>query len=259
MTGIASGLYAGTVVHKRLRPRRHRLRYRVFSLLLDLDEIDQLAGRLWLFSRNRINAFSFYDRDYGAGTGQPLRGQIEGHMRAAGLAPDGGPIRLLTMPRVLGYAFNPLNAYFCYRQGGGLAAILYEVNNTFGQRHCYLTQVTEPAAGSRPVPQECPKRFYVSPFLDMSMRYAFRVVPPGERVTISITGRDANGPLLVAVLDAARTPLTDRALARAFVIYPILTLKVIAGIHWEALLLWLKGVRLQPRPAPPPSPLTLAD
>lgn len=257
MSETASALYGGAVMHQRLRPRRHRLHYRVFSLLLDLDEIDGLSRRLKLFSRNRFNLFSFHDRDYATGSDTPLRQQIEDHLRAGGLAPDGGPIRLLTMPRILGYVFNPLNVYFCYRRSGSLAAILYEVNNTFSQRHSYLMPVAEDAAREGLVRQECSKQLYVSPFLDMGMTYAFRVVPPGKRISISVTGHDADGPLIVAVHTATRAALTDVALARAFVTYPLLTLKVIAGIHWEALLLWLKGLRLSTRPPPPDRAVTL--
>ena len=252
MTDDAFALYRGTVMHQRLRPRRHRLRYRVFSLLLDLDGLDALAARLKLFSHNRFNLLSFHDKDYGAGTAEPLRAQVERHMRAAGVEADGGPIRVLTMPRVLGYAFNPISVYFCYRRGGALAAILYEVNNTFGERHTYLIPVTA-GDGTRPIVQECSKRFYVSPFLDMDMTYLFRVVPPGQRVGIAINGRDAQGPIIVASLFADRAPLTDTGLALAFATYKLLTLKVIAGIHWEALRIWLKGTRLRDRP-PPPEP-----
>jgi DUF1365 family protein len=257
MTETASGFYAGTVMHRRLRPRPHRLQYRIFALLLDLDEIDGVARRLRLFSRNRFNLFSFHDRDYGAGSYETLRSQVETHLRAAELACDGGPIRLLTMPRILGYAFNPLSVYFCHRRDGGLAAILYEVNNTFGERHSYLIPVGANDDGTALVRQECPKQLYVSPFLDMDMTYAFRVLPPGRRVAISVTGRDAEGPVIVAVLAADRAPLTDAILARAFVTFPLLTLKVIAGIHWEALLLWWKGLRLRTRPPPPALPVTI--
>jgi DUF1365 family protein len=243
------------VTHRRIRPRPHALAYRVFSLLLDLDEIDGLSRRLRLFSRNRFNLFSFHDRDYGAGTATPLRAQVEDHLRAAGLEPDGGPIRLLTLPRILGYVFNPLSVYFCYRRGGLLAAILYEVSNTFGQRHSYLM----PAAGDTELRQECGKTFYVSPFLDMASTYEFRVVPPGERLAISIAVRDGDGPILTAVLAAGRHELSDATLGRAFAGHPFLTLKVIAGIHWEALQLWLKGVRLRRRPPPPASAVTYTD
>ena len=249
MSGEASGFYAGTVMHQRLRPQRHRLRYRVFLLLLDLGELDAVAARLRLFSRNRFNLFSFFDCDHGDGSAGPLRGQIERLLTAAGIAPDGGAIRLLTMPRVLGYAFNPLSVYFCYRRSGGLAAIVYEVRNTFGERHHYVM----PANGDGTIHQECDKRFFVSPFLDMDMRYAFRVNPPGERVGIAITGRDAQGPVIVTALQARRAPLSDAGLALASVTYPLLTLKVIAGIHWEALRIWLKGIRLRDRPPPGPA------
>jgi len=259
VTDDACALYAGAVMHQRLRPRRHRLRYRVFSLLLDLDDLDRVAARLWLFSRNRFNLFSFHDRDYGSGTSEPLRTQLERHMRAAGIDADGGPIRLLTMPRMLGYAFNPLSAYFCYRRSGALAAILYEVNNTFHERHSYLIPVPEEANGDdgRAIRQVCPKQFYVSPFLNMDMTYSFRVVPPGRRVGIAISGRDTQGPIIVASLFAERFPLSDSGLALAFVTYPLLTLKVIAGIHWEALALWLKGIRLRKRPQPPDRTVTV--
>ncbi|HZK90276.1 MAG TPA: DUF1365 family protein [Stellaceae bacterium] len=259
MTDDSCALYRGTVMHQRLRPRRHRLRYRVFSLLLDLDGLDGLAARLRLFSRNRFNLFGFHDRDYGDGSAAPLRAQVERHMQAAGLDADGGPIRLLTMPRVLGYAFNPLSAYFCYRRCGTLAAILYEVNNTFGERHGYLMPVAgdSDGGGERPIIQECSKRFYVSPFLDMDMTYLFQIVPPGRRVGIAIHGRDAQGPIIVASLFAERAALTDAGLARAFATYPLLTLKVIAGIHWEALWIWLKGIRLRDRPLPPVPAVTV--
>ena len=144
---LRSTLYAGTVMHRRVRPRAHRLRYRVFWMLLDLDEIAALPHILRLFSHNRFNAVSFFDNDHGDGSGRPLRAQVEEHLQAAGIAPDGGPIRLLCMPRVFGYGFNPLSVYFCYQRDGSLAAMLYEVHNTFGERHSYLIPV-ERAAGA---------------------------------------------------------------------------------------------------------------
>ena len=255
----ASGLYLGEVMHRRTRKRAHRLRYRIFMALLDLDEIDGLAGKLRLFSRNRFNLFAFHDRDYGAGTREPLRLQIETHMRAAGVTPDGGPIRLLTMPRMLGFAFNPISVFFCYRQDGALAAIHYEVNNTFGERHGYFLPVEEdidPAATPM-VRQSCDKHFHVSPFIGMDMRYAFRVSPPAERIALGITGSDAEGPIITAAFAARRHRLTDGALVSAFVTYPLLTLKVVASILWEALLLWLKGTGLYEHPNPPSHPVTI--
>jgi len=201
---------------------------------------------LRLFSVNRFNLFSFRERDHGDGSDAPLRDQVQAKLRAAGLD-AGGAIVLTTMPRMLGYVFNPLSLYFCHREDGTLAAILYEVNNTFGQRHAYLIPAAPAADGL--VRQESAKSLFVSPFLGTDMRYTFVVAPPKERLAISVTARDAEGPILFAKLSADRIPLGDAVLLRAFLAYPFLTLKVIAGIHWEALRLWLKGVRLVDRPA----------
>lgn len=254
MASFRSALYTGEVAHHRLRPKRHRLRYKVFYLLLDLDEIDTVTDSLRLFSRNRFNLFGFRDRDHGDGTAAPLREQIECHLRRASVE-AGGPIRLLTMPRVLGYVFNPLSIYFCHRADNSLAAIFYEVSNTFGERHSYLIPLEAGSTGT--IHQASRKTLYVSPFLGVDMSYSFTVAPPGEQLSVTIAGRDGKGPLLVAKLAATRQALTDAALARAFVVYPLLTLKVIAGIHWEALLLWLKGVRLERRPPAPREAVTL--
>jgi len=253
---LASALYEGTVVHLRLRPRRHRLGYGVFALLVDLDELDALPARLRLLSRNRFNLFSFHDRDYGARSAEPLKAQVARHLAAAGIE-GGGPIRLLTMPRMLGYAFNPLSVYFCHTPEGRLSAVLYEVSNTFGERHSYLIPV-EPGTEGRVV-QRTEKRFFVSPFLGMDLDYTFRLRPPGERLMVSIVARDREGTVLSAVQEAERRPLTDGALARAFVNFPLMTLKVIVGIHWEALLIWLKGIPLRPRPAPPREGVTVGQ
>jgi DUF1365 family protein len=254
-----SALYVGQVMHQRLRPRRHRLSYRLYMLLLDLDEVDACAARLRLFSRGSWNLFSFHDADHGAGTAEPLRAQVERHLHGAGLAGAGGAIRLLTMPRVLGFAFNPISVYFCYRADGELAATLYEVNNTFGQRHSYLLPV---AVGTGPaIRQTVCKRFHVSPFMGMDMDYAFRVVPPAAApaLGLGIIGSDAAGAVITAVLTARRRELTDAALLRAFFAVPLVTLKVVAGIGWEALKLWLKGVRWRPRPAPPSEAITMGN
>ena len=122
---VTSAIYAGTVVHRRLRPKRHRLRYRVFSLLLDIDEVPALCGRLHLLSHRRFNLFSFDERDHADGTGTSLRDWAESHLTRAGIDIEGGPIHLLAMPRVLGYGFNPISVWFCYRREGGLAALLH--------------------------------------------------------------------------------------------------------------------------------------
>jgi len=254
MIATRSGLYVGLVTHRRLRPRKHALRYRTFALLLDLDDLPALARRLRLFSHNQFNLFSFFDRDYGSGSA-PLRAQVEACAREAGLCLAGGSIRLLTMPRILGYAFNPISLYFCHDRDGALKALLYEVNNTFGQRHSYFIPVESDGVG--PIRQSCAKQFYVSPFMAMDMIYDFTVRPPDGRVSIVIVERDAEGVVLTATQAQQRVELTDAALARVFFSHPLLTLKVVLGIHVEALALWIKGLRLQVRPPPPERAVTL--
>lgn len=247
-----SSLYDSVVVHQRTRPVAHRLRYRVATMLLDLGELPDLAQRLRLFAHNRRNLVSFHDRDHGDGSGD-LRGWVEARLHDAGIA-AGGPIRLLCMPRVLGHVFNPISVFFCHGRDGALAAMLYEVNNTFGQRHCYLIPVHDAA---RPLRQRCEKSLYVSPFLPMDLSYRFRIAPPDESVSVNVVAEDAAGVMLVANLDGRRRALTDRALLGAVLRLQLLGLKVVSGIHWEALKLWRKGVRLQHRPAPPAHPVTL--
>ena len=249
-----SALYDGTVMHRRFAPRAHRLRYRLFQLLIDLDELPALDRGLRLFGYNRFALFSHDDRDHGAGVDGPLRGQIEALLARAGIDIGGGPIRLLAMPRVLGYVFNPLSLYYCHRPSGELAAVVLEVNNTFGERHFYVA----PAAGAV-VRSACAKAFFVSPFMGMDMSYDFRLAEPGETAEVAILGRAANrAPLIFAHFAGRRRELTDAALLRAFFAHPLLTLKVVAAIHLEAAKLLAKGLRLQPKPTPPPHGITVA-
>jgi DUF1365 family protein len=235
-------------MHRRVRPRVHKFRYRAFWFLVDLDELADISGRLRLFSHNRFNLFSFRDKDHGAGTPTPLRAQVERLLGEAGIHLTGGPIRLLCMPRTLGYCFNPLSVYFCHRADGALAALVYQVHNTFGERHSYVIPVEH---GSDARHQHCQKSFYVSPFMDMNMRYDFRVTGPGERIGVGIRASSSAMPVMTAVLTGARKELTDRNLINVFLAIPAVTLKVIAAIHWEALRLWLKGLRMRRRPVPP--------
>jgi len=251
-----SALYFGTVTHQRLRPVRHELSYRVFSLLLDLDELPEIARRLRLLTHNRFNLFSFYDRDHGRRRDEALRPYVEGQLARAGIALAGGSIRVLSFPRVLGYVFNPLSIYFCHAVGGALRAILYEVSNTFGEQHSYLIPVT---GADALVSQSCAKEFYVSPFMEMEGRYEFRLAPPGETVAVYIRQSDREGPILHASLAGTREDLSDANLARAFFSYPLMTVKVIGGIHFEALRLWRKGLKVLPHPAPPDDPVTICQ
>lgn len=246
-----SCLYEGEVMHCRLRPARHRFVYRVFSLLLDIDEIPRLAGRLVLFSHNRFNLVSFSDRDHGPRDGSPLRPWVERHLTAQGIDLHGGRILIHCLPRLLGYVFNPLSTYWCYDAEGRLRALFYEVKNTFGEQHTYLLRVPPGHSADAPIHQRAAKIFYVSPFIGMEATYRFRVREPEDRLSIHIREGDDGGDFLVATHTGARRPLGDRALLRAGLLFPLVTLKVIAAIHWQAFKLWRKGVRLQGRPEAP--------
>ena len=254
---FASAIYSGTVAHRRLRPKMHFLKYRAFWMLFDLDELPVLDRTFKRFSHNHFNLFSFHDRDHGDSSGKPLRQWVEGHLREAGIVADDGPIRLLCLPRILGYVFNPISVYFCYLTDGTLNAILYEVNNTFGQRHSYLIPV-EPGS-RRMIEQSCPKRLYVSPFNDMEMSYQFKVIPPDTTIAVGIDALDLRGLLITTALSGKRKEFSDRAIVKAFLGHPLLTLKVIVAIHWEALQLWLKGVKMTERPPGPEQPVSLGS
>jgi DUF1365 family protein len=245
---MTSALYIGSVMHRRIKPRQHLLRYRVFWMLLDLDEMPKLSRGLRLFSRNRFNLFSFHDRDHGDGRTVPLRAYVERELALRDVDFHGGRIELLCMPRILGYVFNPISIYFCYRRDNSLAALLYEVRNTFGEKHSYLIPVS---GNSGVVRQNCAKEFYVSPFMDMELTYEFRVAFPGKRVSVVIGCSDARGQMLVASLAGRRHALTDRKLAAIFLSHPLLTLKVMGAIHWEAVKLLIKGIRIRTRPPVP--------
>ena len=243
-----SGLYQGSVVHTRVRPKRHHLRYRLMMVCLDLDEIGEVDRACRVFSYNRFNLFGFYDRDHGDGSARPLQGQIIDRLAEAGIALGKGSIRIVCLPRILGYVFNPISVYYCRDADGVLRAMVYEVNNTFGERHSYLIPVKDQ---SSPIRQSCAKRLHVSPFMDMDMTYDICVTQPDAHVSIAISGRDSDGPLIATAFDGRRRALSDRTLMSVFFSYPLLTLGVIAAIHWEALKLVLKGIKVRShRPAP---------
>lgn len=235
---IGSAIYTGNVAH--IRPGKHRLRYSVFMLAVDIDELSDLDRKLRFFSYNRVNMLALFDRDHGEWGDMPLRPQIEAKLKQTGIAFDGGPIVLLSMPRLFNYVFNPLSVYFCYRRNGELAALVHEVSNTFGEQHFY---VLPPIASERGgITQRCDKAFFVSPFLEMDLQYGFDVTPPGERCVVAMVVRRGAEVALTASFAGDRRELTDLNLLRCWASNPLMTFKVIVGIHWEALKMWLKGV-----------------
>jgi DUF1365 family protein len=249
----AAALYLGEVMHARLKPIGHRFSYRVMSLLIDLDRLGIADRQSPLFGVNRPALYSFREADHGERDGTPLRLYAQRRAAEHGIDLTGGRVRLLCYPRLLGHTFNPLSVYFCNRADGALALLIYEVRNTFGDIHAYVLPVQPAEISEAGVRQAQDKLFYVSPFIEMAMRYHFRVSPPGERVKLRILETDREGPVLAATFSGRRRALTTAALLRSLVSLPLLTFKIVAAIHWEALRLWIKGVRLVPRPAAAPS------
>jgi DUF1365 family protein len=252
----ASCLYLGHVMHRRVRPVRHRFVYRVFCLYADIDELPALDGRLRLFGHNRWNVVSFLDRDHGPGDASPLRPWIEGELAAAGLPGPYGAVRILCFPRLFGYVFNPLSIWFCHDPQDALLAVLYEVNNSFGDRHCYLIPASRESARGGTIEQSCAKLLHVSPFAPMQAHYRFRLEVPSERLRIGILQAAGDGILLAAAQTGRRQALTAASLRSVLWRYPLMTLKVIAAIHWEAFRLWRKKLPVFRRPSPPTALVT---
>jgi len=241
------GLYVGRVMHHRIRPKPHRFVYRLFTLLIDVDQLDAIGRRLWLFSVERINLFSFYNKDHGPRNGTLLRPWVEVELKDAGLKEIPARIHLLAMPRFLGYVFNPLSIYYCYDDSERLFAIVYEVKNTFREQHAYVLAVQPEPRRSERFSHGCDKKFYVSPFIQAKANYRFSLNDPNNNLDVRITEYVDRDALLVATLRGKRRPLTDRQLLIQALMNPFLPQKVIASIHYEALKLWLKGICLQPR------------
>ena len=247
MVGTSS-IYEGWVMHRRLKPRHHRFKYGVFALLLDLDELPALDRHLRLFKFNRRGLFSFQDRDHGsieAGGPHDLRRWLNSLLAEAGIVAKGAR-RVLCYPRIMGYVFNPLSVWFCHDQETRLKAIIYEVHNTYGERHAYVLPVGEE---TRLVRHGCPKNFYVSPFLSRDCNYQFRVRPPGHDIAVSIHEEEAGCPIFNASFAGEHRPLNDGMLLKMLLAYPLMTLKVVIAIHFEAVRLMLKGVRRHPHRA----------
>lgn len=246
MSEAPAHILTARVVHVRHRPFRHRLDYRIWSLLLDLDRVAEAAGTSRLFRLERPGFVSFRARDHGARDGSPLRPWVERQLAAQGMATP-ARIRLLALPRVFGYVFNPISLFLCSDHAGRDTAVVYEVKNTFGDQHPYVACL----AGEGPHRHAADKTFHVSPFIGMDARYHFTLSMKDDRFGLVIEETEAGERLLTASMVGRLEPMTDAALARSLLRFPFVTLKVIAGIHWHALHVWRKGARYH-RYLPPP-------
>ena len=247
----AAALYVGHVMHARMKPFTHRFRYTVFSLLIDVDRLDDASAMTPLFSVERFNLLSFRSGDHGPRDGSSVRAHVDKLLAESGVAERPARVMLLCYPRIMGFTFNPLSVYYCFDASDELSALVYEVRNTFGQIHSYVAPVQAHERSAHEVRQERDKLFYVSPFLEMPLRYRFRLTKPDETLKLRILEVDHEGPILAAAFAGERRPFTTASLLKVCAAIPLLTFKVVAGIHWEALKIWLKGAKIQPRPQPP--------
>ena len=231
-----SCIYNGTVTHTRFKPIRHNLRYKTFSLLLDLDEVEKLDKKLSIFSHNKFNLFSFYDKDHGDRDGSSLKTWVLSNLKKFNIYQNINTIKLLCYPRIFGYVFNPLSIFYCY-DNTNLKAIFYEVKNTFNEQHTYIFKVNN----NEKIDQKCKKKFYVSPFMDMETYYNFKLLEPNEKLSVYIKQTDNEGTVLTATQTGDKKELSLKQLILNFIKYPLMTIKIISSIHYEALLLWKKG------------------
>ena len=233
-------IYTGSVIHKRYKPKKHFFKYKVFSLFLDLSEIKKIKEKIFFFSHNKFNLISFFDKDHGERNGSSLIDWVKKNLRSLNIDTSDVKIKLLCYPRIFGYVFNPLSIFFIYNSSSSLIAILYEVKNTFGEQHTYVFK-TDPK--KQVVENKCDKKFYVSPFMDLNSTYNFKILNPKEKLSVIIDQRDQTGKLLFASQDGKRLDFSAKNLLFSYLKHPLMTIKIILAIHFEALKLWLKGIK----------------
>ena len=235
-----SCIYSGFVTHRRFKPKRHFFTYKTFSLLIDLQEIENLGRKIKFFSYNKFNILSFYDVDHGPRDGSCLVNWVKNTLSDAKINIGSGTIKLLCYPRIFGYVFNPLSIFYCYDENLHLKAILYEVKNTFNEQHTYIFSASPT---SNLILHKCDKKFYVSPFMEMKTFYNFRLLNPGKIINIFIKQSDSEGTLLTACQVGEKIEMSSKNLLFQFLKHPLMSFKVIMAIHFEALRLWVKGVK----------------
>ncbi len=235
-----SKIYIGKVIHKRFKPKEHYFKYNVFSLLIDLNELEQINKDIKFFSYNKFNIISFFDKDHGDRDGSSIKSWVKKNLKSIGIMTEDISIRLLCYPRIFGYVFNPLSTYFIYNKHSELISIFYEVKNTFGEQHTYIFK----ARDEKTVQNKCKKKFYVSPFIEMDCEYHFKTLNPREQLSVVINQNDKDGKLLFASQDGISKDFNNKNLILSYLTHPLMTFKIIGAIHYEAFKLWTKRIKL---------------
>ena len=231
-----SCIYNGVIKHQRFKPIKHSLNYKTFSLLVDLDEIETLANNISIFSLNKFNIFSFYNLDHGERDGSSIKDWVLKNIKKFNISNNITKIKLLCYPRIFGYVFNPLSIFYCY-ENNDLRAIFYEVKNTFNEQHTYIFKIKD----NEKIEQKCKKKFYVSPFMNMETYYNFKLLNPEDRLSIFIKQTDGEETVLTATQTGEKREFSFKQLLTNFFKYPLMTIKIISSIHYEAFFLWKKG------------------
>ena len=235
-----SKIYTGKVIHKRFKPKEHYFKYNVFSLLIDLNELEEINKYIKFFSYNKFNIISFYDKDHGDRDGSSIKLWVKKNLRNIGILTEDISIKLLCYPRIFGYVFNPLSTYFIYNKHSELISIFYEVKNTFGEQHTYIFK----AQDEKTVQNKCKKKLYVSPFIEMDCEYHFKTLNPREQLSVVINQNDKDGKLLFASQDGISKDFNNKNLILSYLTHPLMTFKIIGAIHYEAFKLWAKRIKL---------------
>ena len=236
---MTSSIYNGTVIHKRFKPKIHFFKYKVFSLLLDLSDLNRLDKDISFFSYNTFNLISFFDKDHGERDGSSLFEWVKKNLVENNINSENIKIKLLCYPRIFGYVFNPLSVFFVYDNQENLISILYEVKNTFGEQHTYIFKVEN----NNLLQHNCSKKFHVSPFIEMNCNYFFKILKPAEKISVIIDQYQLNEKILFASQDGRRVDFNSKELLKSYIKHPLMTFKIISAIHFEAFKLWAKGIR----------------
>ena len=237
---MISSIYNGKVIHKRFKPKEHFFKYSVFSLLIDLSELNQLDKEIKFFSFNKFNLISFYEKDHGSRDGSSLVAWVKKNLEVNNIHFKDIKIKLLCYPRIFGYVFNPLSVFFIYNSNEKLISILYEVKNTFGEQHTYIFKVDDDL---KLFQHNCSKKFHVSPFIEMDCNYFFRILKPEDKMSVIIDQYQTNEKILYASQDGKRVDFNSKELLKSYLKHPLMTFKIISAIHFEAFKLWTKGIK----------------